>query len=123
MKFSIMDCWSLVMSGVLSTVRQGINIGAFGPKIDGRPWIEWAYQAESDSLYVLLFDHKPVEASQPYEQVVLAEFGASCFRMAEGLAPFAVALEDSYPSPNAEVGFRSQAKGPEDFIGFRRPGS
>lgn len=130
MKFSIMDFWALTMTAVIDTLKTGVNVGAFGPKVEGRPFIEWAYAVDTDTLHILLFDHQPGEASQPLESIALAEFGASCFRMADALAPFAMAAKGGQAGavcdcpecrPTGTVGFKPQ--GGESFIGFRRPGS
>ena len=117
------------MSGCLAAVNAGKSIGAFDPKEPNRPWVEWFYQPQTDTLYLLLFDHAPVAASQPYEQIDLPEFGASCFKMAKGLTPLVVEATRNGSMPcdcpecsqaDNPAGFRPQAKGPEDFIGFRR---
>jgi hypothetical protein len=109
MRVSLQEFIGIVYGAIVPAMAQGQNVGAMNPNIPEKPFIEWAYNVQADTLVVLFFDRQPVQSSLPYED------GCDC--------PDCRGESDRRPldSGGGFMGFQRKGDG-EDRIGFRPGG-
>jgi hypothetical protein len=136
MQFTHEDLWGVIFGAIAPAMTNGTSIGALESNVPGRPFIEWAYSAQDDTLLLLCFIGQPEEGDQPWKQFSIPQFGAACLRAAQGAAACVQAFggcgnpdctecggdSSPYRMPFGAarlVGFHGRPKSEDDFIGFR----
>lgn len=135
MNFTTQDLWQVVFGAIVPQMREGKPVGALAPNVAGKPYVEWAYNGQNDTLLVLCFLSKPGNDTKPWKEYAFPQFGEACSWGMEGAincrtagcgdpnctecGSGSVPKSNPYRTPfGADL---SRPKSEEDFIGFRQP--